>query len=131
MDPVADMLVTIKNGYMAKKAQVIIPYSKFKFEIAKILEKEQFIGKVTKKDSRLPAGKAKIEVELLYDRQKPKISEIKRVSKLGLRVYEKSKNLKKIKGGRGILVITTPKGLMTGEQGKAKKLGGEVICRVW
>ena len=69
MDPVADMLVTIKNGYMAKKAQVIIPYSKFKFEIAKILEKEQFIGKVTKKDSRLPAGKAKIEVELLYDRQ--------------------------------------------------------------
>ena len=131
MDPVADMLVTIKNGYMAKKAQVIIPYSKFKLEIAKILEKEQFIGKVTKKNSPLPAGKAKIEVELLYDRQKPKISEIKRVSKLGLRVYTKSKNIKGVKGGKGIIIISTPKGVMTGSQAKAKNLGGEVICQIW
>lgn len=131
MDPVANMLVTIKNGYMAKKAQVIIPYSKFKLEIAKILEKEQFIDKVSKRDSRLPAGKAKIEVELLYDRQKPKISEIKRVSKLGLRVYTKSKNIKVIKGGKGLIIISTPKGVMTGREAKAKNLGGEVICQLW
>ena len=124
MDPVADMLVAIKNGYLAKKVQILVPFSKFKYEIAKVLENEKFVGKTAKKDN-------KILIELFYEDGKPKITDIKRVSKLGLRVYEKSKNLKKIKGGRGILVITTPKGLMTGEQGKAKKLGGEVICRVW
>ena len=124
MDPVADMLVAIKNGYLAKKVQILVPFSKFKYEIAKVLENEKFVGKTAKKDNQ-------ILIELFYEDGKPKITDIKRVSKLGLRVYEKSKNLKKIKGGRGILVITTPKGLMTGEQGKAKKLGGEVICRVW
>ncbi|KKR55595.1 MAG: hypothetical protein UT92_C0003G0013 [Candidatus Curtissbacteria bacterium GW2011_GWA1_40_24] len=124
MDPVADMLVAIKNGYLAKKVQILVPFSKFKYEIAKVLENEKFVGKTAKKDNQ-------ILIELFYEDGKPKITDIKRVSKLGLRVYEKSKNLKKIKGGRGILIITTPKGLMTGEQGKAKKLGGEVICRVW
>jgi len=124
MDPVANMLVSVKNGYLAKKTQVSVPFSKFKYEIAKVLENEKFVGKTAKKDNQ-------ILIELFYEDGKPKITDIKRVSKLGLRVYEKSKNLKKIKGGRGILIITTPKGLMTGEQGKAKKLGGEVICRVW
>ena len=124
MDPVADMLVAIKNGYLAKKVQILVPFSKFKYEIAKVLENEKFVGKTAKKDNQ-------ILIELFYEDGKPKITDIKRVSKLGLLVYEKSKNLKKIKGGRGILIITTPKGLMTGEQGKAKKLGGEVICRVW
>ena len=124
MDPVADMLVAIKNGYLAKKVQILVPFSKFKYEIAKVLENEKFVGKTAKKDNQ-------ILIELFYEDGKPKITDIKRVSKLGLRVYEKSKNLKKIKGGRGILIITTPKGLMTGEQGKTKKLGGEVICRVW
>ena len=124
MDPVADMLVAIKNGYLAKKVQILVPFSKFKYEIAKVLENEKFVGKTAKKDNQ-------ILIELFYEDGKPKITDIKRVSKLGLRVYEKSKNLKKIKGGRGILIITTPQGLMTGEQGKAKKLGGEVICRVW
>ena len=124
MDPVADMLVAIKNGYLAKKVQILVPFSKFKYEIAKVLENEKFVGKTSKKDNQ-------ILIELFYEDGKPKITDIKRVSKLGLRVYEKNKNLKKIKGGRGILIITTPKGLMTGEQGKTKKLGGEVICRVW
>jgi len=124
MDPVANMLVSVKNGYLAKKTQVSVPFSKFKYEIAKVLESEKFVAKVAK-------GNNQILIDLSYEDGKPKITDIKRVSKLGLRVYEKNKNLKKIKGGRGILIITTPKGLMTGEQGKAKKLGGEVICRVW
>ena len=124
MDPVANMLVSVKNGYLAKKTQISVPFSKFKYEIAKVLESEKFVAKVTK-------GNNQILIDLSYEDGKPKITDIKRVSKLGLRVYEKSKNLKKIKGGRGILIITTPKGLMTGEQGKTKKLGGEVICRVW
>jgi len=124
MDPVANMLVSVKNGYLAKKTRISVPFSKFKYEIAKVLESEKFVAKVTK-------GNNQILIDLSYEDGKPKITDIKRVSKLGLRVYEKNKNLKKIKGGRGILIITTPKGLMTGEQGKTKKLGGEVICRVW
>lgn len=124
MDPVADMLVAIKNGYLAKKMKILVPFSKFKYEIAKVLENEKFVGKTAKKDNQ-------ISIELSYEDGNPKITDIKRVSKLGLRVYEKSKNIKKIKGGRGILIITTPEGLMTGERAKAKKLGGEVICQVW
>ena len=72
-----------------------------------------------------------ILIDLSYEGGKARITDIKRVSKLGLRVYEKGKNIKKIKGGRGILVVTTSKGLMTGKSAKEKKLGGEVICRVW
>lgn len=124
MDPVADMLVAIKNGYLAKKMKILVPFSKFKYEIAKVLENEKFVGKTAKKDNQ-------ILIELSYEDGDPKITDIKRISKLGLRVYEKSKNIKKIKGGRGILIITTPEGLMTGERAKAKKLGGEVICQVW
>ena len=124
MDPVANMLVSVKNGYLAKKTQVSVPFSKFKYEIAKVLESEKFVAKVEKSNN-------KILIDLSYEGAKPKITDIKRVSKLGLRVYEKGKNIKKIKGGRGILIVTTSKGLMTGKSAKEKKLGGEVICRVW
>ncbi|OGD84689.1 30S ribosomal protein S8 [Candidatus Curtissbacteria bacterium RIFCSPLOWO2_01_FULL_41_18] len=124
MDPIADMLVAIKNGYMAKKSQVLVPYSKFKFEIAKVLEKENFVGKTQKKDNLLL-------VDIIYDNKNPKLHQIKKVSKLGLRIYIKSKNIKKVKGGRGITIISTPKGVMAGHDAKKKNLGGEVICQVW
>ena len=124
MDPVANMLVSVKNGYLAKKTQVSVPFSKFKYEIAKVLESEKFVAKVEKSNN-------KILIDLSYEGAKPKITDIKRVSKLGLRVYEKGKNIKKIKGGRGILIVTTSKELMTGKRAKEKKLGGEVIFRVW
>ena len=124
MDPIADMLVAIKNGYMAKKSQVLVPYSKFKFEVAKVLEKENFVGKTQKKDNLLL-------VDIIYDNKNPKLHQIKKVSKLGLRIYIKSKNIKKVKGGRGITIISTPKGVMAGHDAKKKNLGGEVICQVW
>ncbi len=124
MDPIADMIVTIKNAYMAKKQNTSVPYSKFKLEIAKVIEETKFIGKVQKVDS-------KIEIELIYVDQKPKLTEIKRVSKLGLRVYVKGKEIKKLKGGKGSYLISTPQGVMTGQQAREKKLGGEVICLIW
>jgi len=118
------MLVAIKNGYMAKKSSVAVPFSKFKQEIAKLLERENIVGKTTKENSH-------IMIELQYENQKPKITQIERISKLGLRVYKKSKNIKRVKGGKGISIVSTSKGLMTGDQAKAKKLGGEIICRIW
>jgi len=138
VDPIADMLVTIKNGYMAKKPEVLVPYSKFKSEVAKVLEKEKFVGIVKKSQAHLAlprrqagSGRAKIIISLLYENQKPKLHEIKKVSKPGLRIYTKSKNIKKVKGKRGLVLVSTPQGVMTGEQAKAKKLGGEVICEAW
>jgi small subunit ribosomal protein S8 len=138
VDPIADMLTAIRNAYLVKKPEVLVPYSKFKLEVAKALEKEKFVGTVKKLDARLAgplrhetSPRAKIIINLLYENQKPKLHEIKKVSKLGLRVYTKSKNIKKVKGGRGIILISTPQGVMTGEQAKAKKMGGEVICRAW
>lgn len=124
MDPIADMLVTIKNGYMAKKDTVLVTRSKFKLEIAKVLEKEGFIGAVT--DSP-----PKIEIKLVYKNQLPAVNEIKRISKLGLRVYTKGKNIKPLKGGRGLTIISTSHGVLTGKEARNKKLGGEVICQVW
>lgn len=124
MDPVADMIVIIKNGYLAKKEQVLVPYSKFKLEIAKAIEKETFIGSVNK-------DKNQIAIDLLYENGTPKITEIKKVSKLGRRFYTKSKHIKPIKGGRGSTIITTPKGVMSEKEAKKKNLGGEVICQIW
>ncbi|MEX2028694.1 MAG: 30S ribosomal protein S8 [Candidatus Curtissbacteria bacterium] len=124
MDPIADMLISIKNGYMAKKPSITVPYSKFKLEIAKVLEGTKFVGRVQKED-------LKIEIELLYENQKPILTQIKRVSKLGLRVYVKSKEIKKVKGGKGLYLLSTPKGVMTSQDARAKNLGGEVICQIW
>lgn len=124
MDPVANMLTIIKNGYLANKQAVLVPYSKFMLEIAKVLEKANFVGKVQGKDN-------KINIELLYENKKPKLTEIRKISKLGLRIYSKSKHLATVKGGRGILVVSTPQGVMTAAEAKKKNLGGEVICQVW
>lgn len=124
MDPIANMLSTIKNGYLARKPNIVVPYSKFKLEIARVLEQEKFVGKINKNDSTILIG-------LLYQDNKPKITQIKRVSKPGLRVYIKSKKIKPIKGQRGIIIISTPQGVITGQDAQKKKLGGEVICQVW
>lgn len=124
MDPIANMLTIIKNGYLAKKEQVTVPHSKFKKEIASVLEKEQRIGKVEKNENKLI-------LHLLYDENKPKINEIKKISKLGRRVYIKTKHIKSIKGGRGLTIISTPLGVMTDKSARQKKLGGEVICQIW
>lgn len=124
MDPVADMLAIIKNGYMAKKDKVQVPKSKFKLEIAKVMEKDGFINSVSLADNRL-------EINLKYTNQRPAINEIKRVSKLGLRTYSKSKNIKKVKGGKGVTIISTPKGVMDNKDARSKNLGGEIICQIW
>ncbi len=124
MDPLANMLVTIKNGYLAKKSQILVPYSKFKMEIIKVLEKENLVGKNSKKDNQ-------IVIELVYSAKEPRINEIKQISKQGLRVYSKAKHIKPVRGGRGTIIVSTPQGVMTDKDAKAKNLGGEIICKIW
>lgn len=124
MDPIANLLITVKNGYMARKTNVVVPYSKFKMAIARVLAKEKFIAKAEKEENL-------INIELLYTNGKPRISTVKRVSKPGLRLYEKAKNIKEPRGGRGLTIVSTPQGVMAGKEAKQKKLGGEIICRIW
>ena len=124
MDPLANMIVAIKNGYMARKPYVLVPYSKFKWQIVKVLENEKLVGQVAKKDN-------KIDIALIYEAKSPKINQIKQISKQGLRIYSKVKHLKSVKGGRGTVIISTPKGVMTDKDARKKNLGGEVICEIW
>lgn len=129
MDPLGDFLTIIKNGSMIKKEKVIAPFSKFKFKVAKLLEKEGFI-----KEARIKRreGKRIIEVFLAYDKEgNSKIEKMKRISKPGRRIYLPWKKIWSVKRGRGILIISTSKGIMTGKEAKKRKLGGEVISEIY
>ncbi|MCJ7740739.1 30S ribosomal protein S8 [Candidatus Microgenomates bacterium] len=128
-DPIADFLIQIKNGYMAKKSQVTIPHSKMKESLAKILNKNGWLGKVTVAKSK--ENFSQIIIDLLYDRKLPKVTEIVIVSKPGRRVYVKADGLPRVLGGLGMAVISTSSGLMTDKEARKKGLGGEVICKIW
>lgn len=135
MDPIADMLTIIRNGLAVKKDKVLVPFSKIKFEIAKILEKEKFIEKVEKVKRKIKRGKSKpkpfLEIYLKYEDGQPAISGIEKISKPGQRIYLPYKKIKPVKGGYGIAIISTSKGLMTDKEARKKKVGGEIICEVW
>ncbi len=128
-DPIADMLIRIRNAQAVGKQTVDIPFSSIKHSIALCLEKEGFIEKVLKKRKE---KKRFFRIVLGYDKEgTPVITQIKRVSSPGQRIYRKSKDMKRVKGGRGISIISTSKGIMTNKDAKSKELGGEVICEVW
>jgi len=127
-DPIADMLIRIKNGYLTKKKFVEIPFSKIKNSLAKILVKESYINNFDiKNENELKL----LKLELKYDKKVPAITGIKRISKPGLRVYKGKRNIPRVLGGLGIAIISTPKGLMTGKEAYRNNLGGEIICTIW
>jgi len=126
-DPISDMLTRIRNGLAVKKQEVVLPHSKAKFAIAKILEKEGYLAGV----ERTTVGKfPALKLQLKYDSGQPAISKIKRVSKPGLRVYAKSTELPRVVSDFGIAIISTPNGMMTNKEARVRHLGGEVICEV-
>ncbi|OGZ70303.1 MAG: 30S ribosomal protein S8 [Candidatus Staskawiczbacteria bacterium RIFCSPLOWO2_01_FULL_33_9] len=127
-DPITDMLNQIRNAKAVAKQEVSIPFSKVKYEIAKILAQENFIGEV----KTVVKGKVKtMKIVLKYDNGVSKILDLKRVSKPGQRIYAKVSEIKKVKGGYGISVVSTSKGLMTNKKAHKLKLGGEILCEVW
>ncbi len=127
-DPITDMLNRIRNAKAVEKSEVSIPFSKLKYEVAKVLMQEDFIGEVKK----VIKGKTKaMKIILKYDNGVSKILDLRRVSKPGQRIYAKVSEIKRVKGGYGISVISTSKGLMTNKKAHKLKLGGEVICEVW
>jgi len=128
VDPIADMLTRIRNAQAVRRPEVEIPFSKMRYELAKILEKENFAREV-KKSGR--GVKKNIIIILKYEKGAPGILGSQRVSKSGQRIYNSVKEIKPIRGGFGMSIISTNKGLMTNKDAKKKNIGGEIICRVW
>ena len=127
-DQIKDMLNRIKNSQAVQKTEVLVPSSKLKNEIADILSREGFLGE-TKKVAK---GKNKIlKITLRYNNGISAIEGARRVSKPGQRIYVKTDEIRKVQGGFGVAVISTPKGLMTGQEARKAKLGGEVLLEVW
>lgn len=122
------MLTRIRNASAAKKADVEMPYSAMKYSIAKILEKEGYVRSVERAEV---AKKPVLRVRLSYEERQPRLQHIKRVSKPGHRVYAKSADLPRVLSDYGIAIVSTPNGLMTNKEARARHLGGEVICEVF
>ncbi len=128
-DPIADMLTRIRNAGMARHQSVLIPASKMKENIARILKSE---GYVLDYDLPQDAEQKTIRVWLKYGSDKKSVfSGLRRVSKPGLRVYTKHKDIPIVLGGLGVAILSTPQGLMTGHDAWRKHLGGEVLCYIW
>ena len=128
-DPIADMLTRIRNANMVSHPTVEMPSSKLKVALAKLLKEEGFITDYSEKAD----GSFKtLTIELKYDdAKKPVITNLKRVSKPGLRNYCKAKNLPQVFGGMGIAIVSTSKGLLTDRKARKENLGGEVLCYVY
>ncbi len=131
-DPVGDMLTRIRNGLMAGKATVELPSSKLKAEIARILKSEGFIEDYSI-GSEKPAPIMQITLKYYGSRRerKPVITHIERVSKPGRRIYRGRHDLPRVMSGIGIAIVTTPKGVMTAQEARRQRVGGEVLCYVW
>jgi small subunit ribosomal protein S8 len=128
-DPIADLLTRIRNALVAGHESVQVPASKTKIAIAKVLRKEGFI-----KDFEVVRDGVKrtMRIDLAYSgRKEPTISGLRRVSKPGLRVYVQKREIPRVYGGLGIAIITTPQGVMTGQEAWRRQVGGEVLCYVW
>jgi len=145
-DPIADMLTRIRNASAVKKHEIVLPMSKIKYEIAKILERESWILKtevvksgLVKSERRKPVSNKQVnsifdqlKIILKYKKSgRPAITFIKRISKPGLRIYVGKDKLPRVLNNLGIAIISTPQGLMTNKEARKRGVGGEVICEIY
>lgn len=128
-DPLADLLTQIRNGQMAGHNQIDMPASGIKQEVCRVLKQEGYIEDFSVVEHE---NRASLRVKLRYlgDRS-PVVQAIRRVSKPSLRVYVKSTEIRAVRSGLGISIVSTSRGVMTGKQARALKVGGEVLCEVW
>jgi len=127
-DPIADMLTRIRNAIAVNAGSVSLPHSKIKETVARILSDNKFIESV---DVTEEAGRKILVITINGQNEPARISHIKRLSRPGRRTYVKTTAVPTVRRGRGLVVVSTSAGIMTGEQAKAKKLGGELICEVY
>jgi len=128
MDQTCDLLIRIKNAYMANLKTATVSYSRPKENLIRVLQKNGYI-----RNYQVTGEKAakSIEIDLRYAKKVPALIGVKIISKPGLRVYVKAKEIKNVFGGSGINILSTPKGIMTGKEARIINLGGELICQVW
>ena len=131
-DPIADMLTRVRNALTAGKLEVIVPKSTIKVEIARILKEEGYIVDYSIGDeSPVPLIHVKLKYFGSRRDRRPVITQLRRISKPGRRVYRKRSDLPIVLSGTGIAIVTTPKGVMTAQQARRDGVGGEVLCYVW
>ena len=127
-DPIADFLTRIRNALAAGKEEVLIPSSLHKIEIVKVLKSEGYVHDFTVEQD---GKKSFLKIALKYFEEKPAIARLRRISKPGCRVYSHAKAMPKVEGGLGVLVVSTPRGVMTGRRAYKSNVGGEVICEIF
>ncbi|MCX7353247.1 MAG: 30S ribosomal protein S8 [Alphaproteobacteria bacterium] len=128
-DPISDMITRIRNGQRVNKAVVESPASQMREQVLEALKREGYIRGYTREEIR--PGIAKLRIELKYHQGEAVIREIDRVSRPGRKVYSRIKDLKRIHGGLGITILSTPKGVMSDNEARTANVGGEVLCRVF
>lgn len=127
-DPIADMLTRLRNAVAARHTKVRIPHSKTKARIAALLVDEGFVGSV---DAVHEGHRTWLDVDLRYQNGEPAFGGAKRVSRPGLRIHTRAREIPRVMGGIGIAVLSTSQGIMTGREAARRRLGGEVVCFVW
>lgn len=127
-DPISDMLTRIRNAIAVRKTDIVLPHSNVKEAVAKLLQQNNFVEKITVADASI--GKT-LHVKINHEDSNAKITEIKRLSTPGRRYFVASKDIPTVKSGRGLVIVSTSKGMMTGTEAKKAGIGGELICKVF
>lgn len=127
-DPIADMLTRIRNAILVRKHEVSLPHSKIKESVARLLQESNFVDSVSVSDAKI--GKT-LTVKINDEHTNARITEIVRLSKPGRRYYVNAKDIPNVKRGRGVVIISTSRGLMTGDKAKSEHVGGELICKIY
>ena len=118
----------MKNASLADKESVAFPYSKMKNAISECLKKAGYLGEISKKVKK---GQPMLEVKLVYIDKKPRITEVERISKQSRRVYFGMKDIHSVRNGSGLLVLSTPKGILSGKEARKEQVGGEALFKIW
>jgi small subunit ribosomal protein S8 len=128
MDPISNMIIAMKNAGLSGHESVLVPYSKMKEAIANLLKVEGYVRDAKKVDRK---GKPALEIDLILNKRVPRIQGTKRISKPSKRIYRKHSEIRPVKNGYGLLVMSTPKGIMSGYEAKKEHLGGEALFTIW
>lgn len=136
-DPISDMLIQIKNAQAVGREQAVLPFSKMKFQVAEILKNKGYIANVEKKSKPARPGKENkneheyLYLTLKYQENQSALSGIKIISRPSRRIYIKAKDIKPVRSGYGLAIISTPQGVMDSKEAKKNNLGGEILCEIW
>ena len=133
-DPIADMLTRIRNAVMSGQTLTAMPLSKIKVEIAKILKEEGYLENFEVADGERPSQKVlRLKIKYIGERRerKPVLTGLERVSRPGRRIYTKKQEIPWVLSGIGVAILSTPKGIMTGQRARQLGVGGEILCKVW